>query len=261
MSRNLFVKVLSLFLSFAFIFGVATPLLASAKTDATATTATTATTDPADNEEELSVTDEIVEVARSQIGFYESYVNKFTTWYYGYETSAYWCSIFVSWCADQVGAIGTAVPKRASVISMKNWFEERGRFYHVSSDYVPQKGDIVFINTAVDGTDDVHHVDIITQDGFIKRGNTLNIKCIGGNTSDLNYNGSEYVTEKTRPVDGPRAQVVGYAHPDYEKSTGILGSLVSINDNLMPRFIKFLYAKHIELIYKLESVFGTSWLW
>lgn len=245
MSKSIVVRILSIVLSFTVIFGVSVPMLAFAEEKTNAAV-----------EEEISVQDEIVEVARAQIGFYESYINKFTTWYYGYETSAYWCSIFVSWCADQVGALGTAVPKRSSCLSMKNWFERRGQYYPADSDYVPQKGDIVFINTAVDGTDDIHHVDIITKSGFIKSGKTLKIKCIGGNTSDLNYNGSEYVTEKTRPVDGPRAQVVGYAHPDYEKSTGIVGGLVSIADNLMPDFVKFMYAKLIALIYRVEVIFS-----
>lgn len=255
MKRSVLVKILSVILSLCFVLGVATPFFASAEKTTTSVAEEEVTEEIV--EEEVNIPDEIVEVARAQIGFYESYVNKFTTWYYGIETSAYWCSIFVSWCADQVGALGTAVPKRASVVSMKNWFEKRGQFYPVDSDYVPQKGDIVFINTAVDGTDDVHHVDIITETGFIKSGKTLKIKCIGGNTSDINYNGSEYVTEKTRPVDGPRAQVVGYAHPLYEMSTGILGSLYSITDNLMHPYIKFMYAKYIEIIYKLETIFGA----
>ncbi len=248
MNKNILVRILSLLLSFTVILGICTPVFVSAEE-------TTAPVPEDEIVEEISIPDQIVEVARAQIGYYDpSNINKFTTWYYGYETSAYWCSIFVSWCADQVGAIGTAVPKRASCVQMKNWFEKRGEYYPVSSDYVPQKGDIVFINTAVDGTDDIHHVDIITESGFIKSGKTYKIKCIGGNTSDLNYNGSEYVTEKTRPVDGPRAQVVGYAHPSYEKSTGIMGNLISIADNLSPAFIRFLHSKLISLLIYVEEI-------
>lgn len=247
MSKSLIIRILSLVLSLTVILGVSAPLMVSAEEKTTA----------ASVEEEVNIPDAIVEVARAQIGYYDSNINKFTSWYYGIDTSAYWCSIFVSWCADQVGALGTAVPKRASCLSMKNWFESRGEYYPVDSDYVPQKGDIVFINTAVDGTDDIHHVDIITQNGFIKSGKTLKIKCIGGNTSDLNYNGSEYVTEKTRPVDGPKAQVVGYAHPSYEKSTGIVGSLYSIADNTMFPFVKYMYAKLLEMIYRVELVMSV----
>ena len=201
--------------------------------------------------------DEIVRIAREQIGFYESNINKFTTWYYGYETDAYWCSIFVSWCADQVGAIGTAVPKRSACSSMKNWFDLRGLYYPVNSDYVPQKGDIVFINTEVDGTDTIHHVEIITESGFFGDEENLMIKCIGGNTSDLDYNGSEYVTEKTRPVDGSRAQIVGYAHPSYEKSMGLRGSFYTFSEKNRLPSSKYIQSKFISFIYTLEVLWDN----
>ena len=67
---------------------------------------------------------------------------------------------------------------------------------------------------------------------------TKNVKCIGGNTSDLNYNGSEYVTEKVRPVSSSRATIVGYAHPAYEKTTSILNLFYMIADDTMPSFFK-----------------------
>ncbi len=205
--------------------------------------------------EEIPISDAIVDVARSKIGFYPSNINEFTTWYYGRETDAYWCSIFVSWCADQVGALGTAVPKRSSVDAMRQWFINKSQYYPATSDYVPQKGDILFINTAVDGTDDVHHVDIITENGFITKKNTVYVKCIGGNTSDLNYNGSEYVTEKTRPVSGPKAVVVGYAHPDYASSEGLMGTLYTLADDISPAFVTYLYSKIISILPKLSIVF------
>lgn len=207
----------------------------------------------------LAVADNIVEIARAEIGFVDGEnINKFTTWYYGYDTSAYWCSIFISWCADQAGALGTAIPKRASCVSMKNWFEIRGEYYPASSDYVPQKGDIMFINTAVDGTDNIHHVDLITESGFIGSGNNKKVKCISGNTSNLNYEGSEYVTEKERPVSGPKACVVGYAHPSYTKSTGVMGDIETFTEaNKLP-FMRFLESKMISFLYNLENLWANT---
>lgn len=202
------------------------------------------------------IANEIVDVAREQKGFYESNVNKFTTWYYGFDTDAYWCSIFVSWCASQVGAVGTAVPKRAACLSMKNWFDSKNEYYPADSDYVPQKGDIVFINTAVDGTDDIHHVEIVTESGFITRKGVKNVKCIGGNTSDINYNGSEYVTEKVRPVKSTRAEIVGYAHPSYEKCDGFLAETYSASFNSSPAFFRYMAAKMLEMVYRIESFFA-----
>ncbi|MBR4858417.1 MAG: CHAP domain-containing protein [Clostridia bacterium] len=204
--------------------------------------------------EELPIADEIVNVARSKIGYYPSNINEFTTWYYGVETDAYWCSIFVSWCAAQVGAIGTAVPKRASCDTMRQWFINKGEYYPATSDYVPQRGDIVFINTAVDGTDDVHHVEIVTESGFFDANKNPKVKCIGGNTSDINYNGSEYVTEKTRPVNSSRATLVGYAHPSYEDSEGLMGSLYTLADKLNPSFVTYIFSKIISILPKLQII-------
>lgn len=242
--KNSFVKLISVMLAVVTIFTVSV----------SSSFAYFGNVSPASTEEEnINIVDEIVDVARSKIGFYESNINEFTTWYYGVDTDAYWCSIFVSWCADQVGALGTAVPKRAICSSMKDWFEARGEYYPAESDYVPQKGDIIFLNTDPEGSDGIHHVEIVTQSGFIKSGNTNKVRCIGGNTSDLNYNGSEYVTEKIRPVSSSRAKVVGYAHPSYEKSEGIMGDIYSFADDNCPSIIKYIYAEFLEMMFRIES--------
>lgn len=237
-TKSLFTKIISVFLAAIMLFG-ATSIVSFAETTET----------PVETSDVRTRTvNAIVDAARSKIGYYESLINEFTTWYYGVETEAQWCTIFVSWCADQGNALGIAVPKRATVESMRKWFVNRGEYYPATSDYVPQKGDIVFINTAVDGTDAVHHVEIVTESGFIMNKKVKNVKCIGGNTSDLNYNGSEYVTEKTRPVSSSRATIIGYAHPAYEKTTSILNLFYMISDDIMPAFFKQLYSKIITLI-------------
>lgn len=252
--KSIILKIVSVALVLATLLGISVSSFAA--NDKFLSSDSVQTSEPVEGEtEEKTIAEAIVDVARSKIGFYPSNINEFTTWYYGFETDAYWCSIFISWCADQVGALGTAVPKRSSVDAMKQWFVNKNQFYPASSDYVPQKGDILFINTALDGTDDVHHVDIITEDGFITKRGTRYVKCIGGNTSDINYNGSEYVTEKSRPVSGPRAVVVGYAHPDYASSEGVLGSLYTIFDNISPSFVTYLYSKFISFIPKMSILF------
>lgn len=235
-------KILAVTLALTMIFGVGAPAFAVtnmfSKTEREAAAA--------------KIADDIVAAARAEIGFHETNINKFTTWYYGKETSAYWCTIFVSWCADQAGALETAVPKRAACLSMKNWFEARNEFYPADSDYVPQKGDIIFLNTENDGTDEIHHTEIVTESGFIKSGNTLKVKCIGGNTSNKNYEGDEYVTEKIRPVSGPRATVVGYAHPKYVRSVGIRGQYCTFVDDATPDFLKYFYSKLLSCLYHVE---------
>ena len=253
--KSLMLKIISVILVISTLLGLSFSSFAANNTDLSAVTVQKTETEPqAEEVEKLPITDEIVNVARSKIGYYPSNINEFTTWYYGIETDAYWCSIFVSWCAAQVGAIGTAVPKRASCDTMRQWFINRGEYYPATSDYVPQRGDIVFINTAVDGTDDVHHVEIVTESGFIDSNKNPKVKCIGGNTSDINYNGSEYVTEKTRPVNSARATLVGYAHPSYKNSEGLMGSLYTLADKLTPSFVTYIFSKIISFLPKLQII-------
>lgn len=204
-----------------------------------------------------ALVDNLVDIARGEEGFYESYINKFTLWYYGTETESAWCTIFVSWCAAQAGALETAVPKRNTCSSMKRWFERKGQFHYAESGYIPQKGDIAFLNTECDGTDAVHHVEIVTEDGFIVRGDMNYYKAIGGNTSNIYYQGSEYVTEKTRPVISERAVVVGYANPSYEKCIGFIGDMYALKHENMSSFARQLYAKAIALIYNIEIMWAN----
>ncbi len=251
--KSLMLKITAVILVISTLFGLSfTSFAATNNSLSDVSVQETETEPPAEETEKLPITDEIVNIARSKIGYYPSNINEFTTWYYGIETDAYWCSIFVSWCAAQAGAIGTAVPKRASCDTMRQWFINRGEYYPATSDYVPQRGDIVFINTAVDGSDDVHHVEIVTESGFIDANKNPKVKCIGGNTSDINYNGSEYVTEKTRPVNSTRATLVGYAHPSYEDSEGLLGSLYTLADKLTPSFVTYIFSKIISILPKLQ---------
>lgn len=253
-NKKLLLRIISLILALTTVFSAATYTFAAAPAE------TEGEVDDGIVEEvpEMTVAEEVVAVARSKAGYYDSNINEFTTWYYGTETDAYWCCIFVSWCASQAGAIGTAVPKRASCDSMRKWFDDRGRYYPADSDYVPVKGDIAFLNTAGDGTDDIHHVEIITEDGFIRRNGVNYIRAIGGNTSNINYQGSEYVQEKTRPVNSSRADVVGYCHPDYESSDSLMGLLWTMFDLGSPDFVRFIYSKVLSVICILEGFGGSA---
>lgn len=233
--------IISILLVFTTVFSSALPAFAVTETH------------PETEISDLPIDEKIVEIARSKIGYYESNANEFTEWYYGYPTDAYWCTIFVSWCGGQVGASGTAIPKRSTVDGMRTWYKNKGLYYPATSDYVPCKGDIVFMNTEVDGTDNVHHVEIITEDGFFGSKRNPKIKCIGGNTSNLNFEGSEYVTEKTRPVNGSRATIIGYAHPDYAKAGTLMGLFNTLFDALSPSFVKLMVSKFISFIQMVQS--------
>lgn len=168
-------------------------------------------------EAEAAVSDDIIAVAKSKAGHYKSNYNEFTKWYYGKEMNAEWCAVFVSWCSNQVGVLGTSVVKNDNCQSMMNWFKKRGEYFSASSGYVPQKGDIVFFQTHTKGR--TNHVEFVSKTGFIKKNGKTYIECVGGNTSNSNFKGSEYVAIKNRNVKEPAAYVLGYAHPSYQKTT------------------------------------------
>ena len=243
--KRTMIRVVSLLLALAVVFS------ASASTFATAGKYS----ESAIEETRRRFSEKIVEIARAEIGFYEDDINKYTTWYYGHETASDWCAIFVSWCAGQAGCLDSAIPQRNACSSMRNFFKFKDQYYPVDSGYVPQKGDIVFWNTATDGTDDIHHVEIITEDGFITEGSTVYVKSIGGNTSNLYYHGWEYVAEKQRPVKGPRAEIVGYAHPSYEKAERLAGLIKTGIQDTRNDDLRYMHSKYLVLLYHIEKYF------
>ncbi len=254
MKHYVFKRIISLLVVFSLVFQI--PLVSFALTQEQTEASTIVEKEIAEEEfveEELSASERIVEIAKSQIGFYESGINKYTDWYYGRTTESSWCCIFVSWCAAQAGALDSAVPQRSSCDSMRNWFKLRNRYYSIYDGYVPVKGDIVFYNTEVDNTDNIHHVEIITEDGYQLVNDTVGVKSIGGNTSNLSFHGSQYVMEKFRPIDGSRAQIVGFCHPSYEISDSIIGKMYTFSDEMRTGDMRYIHSKYISLIYRIEE--------
>lgn len=242
MKRNISLRVVSAILAVLMLF--ITPVSSYATAGKYSKEAT--------EETRKAVSDNIVEIAKSQIGFYETDINKYTTWYYGRETESSWCCIFVSWCAAQAGVLDSAIPQRASCNSMRNWFKLRGQYYPLESGYVPVKGDIVFYNVDVDGTDNVNHVEIVTENGFQFVGDDIGVRSVGGNTSNLQYHGCQYVMEKFRAVESKRAQIVGFCHPSYEKYDRLSGKINTFSDNLRTGDLRYMHSKYISLIYHIE---------
>lgn len=82
-----------------------------------------------------------------------SHIERFYNGSY-YVHEAPWCTMFVSWCSDQVGL---GIPRYSAVTEMKNWYVSEGRYHDLLSSYNPKKGDIVFFTR--EGEDS--HVGII----------------------------------------------------------------------------------------------------
>ncbi|GGG02746.1 CHAP domain-containing protein [Paenibacillus aceti] len=86
-----------------------------------------------------------------------------------------WCAMFVSYCANQAGILGTIVPKFASVEEGKKWYKKEERYKDSSSDYIPKAGDTIFFRK-----NNQNHTGIVT--GYDPK--TKTIYTIEGNTSD-----------------------------------------------------------------------------
>lgn len=95
--------------------------------------------------------DKFLEIARSQVGVKETPVNqvKYNDWYYGKHVSGSsypWCVVFVCWCANEAGVLGTLIPRTAGSSTMYKWFKKNSTIT-----MNPKPGDIGFVkNTGSD---------------------------------------------------------------------------------------------------------------
>lgn len=98
----------------------------------------------------MATAKQFITVLASQIGYREGYDskngywnndNKFGIWY-GMNKVA-WCAQFISWGANEVGALGTVVPKFAAVSVALKWYRARNQ----TGVWPPQRGDIGMLRT------------------------------------------------------------------------------------------------------------------
>jgi hypothetical protein len=152
----------------------------------------------------------IVQTALSQIGnggytFYNWYNKSYTSY-------VPWCAMFVSWCADQTGVLGSAIPKFAAVWSDKTngykWFENRGQWKDYN--YTPEPGDIIYIDNDGFGgksrANDCSHVGIVVSYNSA----TKEINTVEGNLNNK---------VDTRTYKLGAAEIWGYGVPNYTSST------------------------------------------
>lgn len=157
----------------------------------------------------------IVDYELSQLGIGDSKGNnnvKYNTWYYGRTVSGAgyaWCMAFQSYCANQIGVLGTAVPKTASCAVAVNWYKNKGQFKygkHYGGTYTPKAGDLVFYYSG----GSFCHVGMITAppvNGYLQTVEG-NIQC-----SDGNWKVVKFTQNAKRKVDNP--YVYGYGTPAY----------------------------------------------
>lgn len=87
--------------------------------------------------------EDFLKVAISQIGYTEGKNNKtkYGAWY-GLDNNP-WCAMFISWCANQAGILGTKIPKYASCTTGFNWFKRKNLISNT-----PSVGAIGFVMTS-----------------------------------------------------------------------------------------------------------------
>ena len=104
--------------------------------------------------------DDIVAVALSQVGDVGG--QPYWSWY-GFPSRVEWCACFVSWCAEQCGYIEAGIiPKFAGCPTGEQWFKDRGQW--ADRNYLPNPGDIIFLDWASDGIDGLaDHVGIVER--------------------------------------------------------------------------------------------------
>ena len=132
---------------------------------------------------------ELVNLALSQLG--NEGGEKFWKWA-GLSSRCAWCALFVSWCADQTGLLGTQIPYFSFVSDGVSWFKSHDRWIDGSEvnssnyDKIIYPGMIIFFDWEPDGNP--NHVGIVTnvENGYIYT--------VEGNSSDA-------VRERSYSVD------------------------------------------------------------
>jgi hypothetical protein len=164
----------------------------------------------------MTTANDILKVARGEIGYKESPANsnrtKYNRWYYGSDTAAAWCAIFVDWVFGQCGAI-SLLPggkKNAYVPTIADDIIRSGRSVDKGSG---KPGDIVTFDWEQNSHSD--HIGIIE-----KKNADGTYTTIEGNTAVGNDSNSGQVMRRTRK----QSQISYIFRPAYGGSSSASGS-------------------------------------
>lgn len=139
---------------------------------------------------------DIVAVAKSQLG--QKGGKPYWSWY-GFNSHVWWCSCFVSWCANECGYIKAGIiPKFCLCANAVKWFQKRHQFQPRTSSYLPKAGDIIFYDW--DGDKIADHV------GIVEKSTKSKVYTIEGNCGD---------ECKARQRDINYSCILGYGLPNY----------------------------------------------
>lgn len=164
---------------------------------------------------------DIVEVAKTQIGYHEGSLEgttsgsnnytKYNVWngkISGYGSNGYgyaWCHAFVSWCANQAGIGTDIIPKTAGTSTGRSFFVNQGTYRQSAANggsYVPQSGDIIYYGSGSSPS----HVGIVSS-------------CDGGTVYTIEGNYSNKVG--TRAISLSNSYIIGYGVPNYRGNSNL----------------------------------------
>lgn len=137
--------------------------------------------------------------------------NQFTRWYYGNNTTAPWCAIFVYYCLAQTGGkeLMAGCANKAYVPTIWNWGASKG--YNRGAYSEAKQGDLVIFDWQKDGVAD--HI------GFALSDHGSYVKTVEGNTSNTNNGNGGCVQIRTRS----KSLVKGYVRLPYNTVNGVIG--------------------------------------
>lgn len=157
---------------------------------------------------------DLAEVAYTQIGYHETGTNhtKYNQWYYGNDTTAAWCAIFISWCANQAGIPQSIIHRTTYAYPGSDDFNIP---YYSFSSTQPAKGDLIFVeNNGKLNYGDVYGFDHV---GIVYSVDSSYIYTVEGNDNDqVTYN--QYRRSDGVDTEKASAYIVWIGKPNYSGS-------------------------------------------
>ena len=145
--------------------------------------------------------EKIVQVALAEEGYTSpyGYYSKYGGWYqnnidgsYNFK-DAYWCAMFVTWCANQAGVSRDVIKPYAACSDGVSKFMSMGVWHASSSGYTPKKGDVIFFTYSHTGL-----VDYVS-DGYVHTVEGNSSKSVRRRNYSLSY-----------------SSILGYGSPNYQ---------------------------------------------
>gem|GEM_PF-6528618 len=191
---------------------------------------------------------DIAAIADSQVGYTEEATDRtiYNEWFYGSNTSAAWCAIFIAWCANKAGVSTSIIPKNASASASGI---VSGMTPITKSELRP--GDIVRWNSPA-------HVAIVVEAGadpIVVDGNCSNKvakhKLSSQTNTGLSYYRPSYASIFTPRLTDPATNNTYYIHTSY----GGLNECIRISgDSVLPNCVGYAWGRAYEITGKKPTL-------